>query len=114
MNGFTKIVAVALLAATTVPLIAAPSEAATVRRHLHCSIGASVSLPGLFILGNVTATPFVVTNQWSFAIPANTTYTLSVGSHSWTVKNKNALAAGASFGTNTNYTSGACNVSVPG
>ncbi|HVY19462.1 MAG TPA: hypothetical protein VHA70_05200 [Bauldia sp.] len=113
MHSFRKIVAATLLATATLPLIAPPSEAATVRRHLHCSIGATINLPAL--LGPaISSTPFIVTNQWSFDIPKNTTYTLRVGNKSWTVKNKNALGAGQSFATNTSYTSGACDVSVPG
>lgn len=114
MRGFTKIVVAALATASAFVSVAPPSEAATVRRHLHCAIGASITLPGLILIGPITSTPFVITNQWSFDIPKNTTYTLSVGHHSWTVKNSQVLGAGQSFAVNTNYTDGTCVVSVPG
>ncbi len=114
MLGFTKILTAASLAAATLSLIAPPSDAATVRRHLHCAIGASITLPSLFGPG-ITSTPFVITNQWTWlTIPANTTYSLRVGNKSWTVKNKNALGPNESFTVASLAPSGQCDANVPG
>jgi len=115
MRGFTKSLAALLLVAASLPLIAPSAEAATkVRRHLHCAIGPSITLPGFFGPG-VTNIPFVITNQWTWlTIPANTTYSLRVGNTTWAVKNQNSLGPGENFTVSSPVPSGQCDATVPG
>ena len=113
MRNLTKIVASAALAAT-LPVLASSSDAATVRRHLTCSVGSTITLPNLPLVGSISSTPFVITNKWAMTIPANTTYTMRLDRKVWTVKYKNALGQGESFAVNSPAASGQCDVSVPG
>jgi hypothetical protein len=113
MKRFTKIVGVALVAASILPIVVPSSDAATVRRHLRCA----APIPGISIttpFGQSNNYPIQITNQWALTIPANTTYTVRIGNKSFNHKRGPALAQGQSFSLNVGYKVSQCDVTVPG
>jgi hypothetical protein len=110
------LVAAAVLGTIAVALPVDTASAQTVRRHLHCNIGAALEFPGLLVgpisLGKV----IVATNNWSFAIPKGTKFTVRVGNSSKTTvfTSKVALAPGAQMLVGTTPSGSTCDVHIPG
>ena len=96
MTGPQLCLAVSILAVTSAAL-AAPAEAATVRRHLHCvTVGGGTTIQ---ILIPVTLPGMAsITNNWTTPIPPGASYTLTVAGHAVNFNLSQGIAAGASFG----------------
>ena len=97
MTGLKFCLAAAALGLTTGIVMIQPADAATVRRHVHCTTVAGgttiqilvpVTLPGMAS----------ITNNWSTPIPAGSAFTLTVaGRHPEGFTLPQEIAPGASF-----------------
>ena len=98
MTGLKSTIAVSTLALAGLAVATAPAEAATVRRHVHCTtVGGGLTIPILI----PTTLPGIasITNNWSTPIPAGAAFTLTVaGRHPQSFTLSQEIAPGASFG----------------
>ncbi|HWA20526.1 MAG TPA: hypothetical protein VG757_16190 [Devosia sp.] len=105
------LLSLALLAC--LPLIDA-AEGATVRRHVDCStFGLPLQNP---FTGGTFPGSFQVTNNWSFAIPSGTQFSVTYHGHTSKYTTTSDLAAGGqvAFGSSDVSTTGdSCNASFP-
>ncbi len=108
----SRIVVVSAMAIACLVTTIASSDAA-VRRHLRCVASTGLGLAPPF--DQVGAGGVRITNQWSFTIPANTTYTVRVGRNPlFRVKRAQALGPGQSFLISSGTGAGRCMATVPG
>lgn len=98
MTGLKYCLLVSTVGLTSAALLAQPADAATVRRHLHCTtVAGGITIPILIptTLSGIAS----ITNNWSTPIPAGAAFTLTVaGRHPVNFTLAQEIAPGASFG----------------
>lgn len=112
MSGLKAAVAISLGLAVTA-LVAAPADAATVRRHVTCmAIYLVITAP---IAGTTNSSSVDIKNNLSFTIPAGTLFTYTIPGHQRTYQASSALAPGQVLAIPDSgiSVSGACDASFP-